>query len=282
MLSMLPALTPSFFPRHRGFTIIALENELQCSSAQLVCGTEGVATTKVRKIVYVDASTSREKESVEVISTMETSVTDEVSKGQMKRANLEVDSESTASITKTGIDNARKIEVVDVMKSGVEETADTISTKETTTTEAIGNEVNAVSKEQLNKANLDVVNEPTARITKASMDNVWEIADVEVLKSREKEVADAISTKETEVAEEFGNASLDMVSISQLNKQIETLHDQIEIIQNCCICFVRKKQVVLQPCLCICVCNECCTNIKKCPMCKKKIKKRWRDVKISC
>jgi hypothetical protein len=103
-----------------------------------------------------------------------------------------------------------------------------------------------------------------------------------VLKSREKEVAEAIPTKETEMTEEFGNAGLDMVSISQLNQEIANLHDLLETIQNCCICWVRKKQVVLQPCLCICVCNACCTKIKKCPVCQEVVKKRWRNLKISC
>ncbi len=162
---------------------------------------------------------------------------------------MEVVNESTtASTTKISIDSARKIEGVDVSKSGVKETADTISTKETTTTEEVGNEVNAVSKEQLNKANLDVVNEPAVRITKASVDNVCEIASVDVLKSREKEVAD--------------------------------LACQLDIIQSCCICMTGKKQVLFQPCLCICVCNECCVKCKECPMCRKVVKRRTKNVNI--
>lgn len=67
----------------------------------------------------------------------------------------------------------------------------------------------------------------------------------------------------------------EITRIRQQPQEQPTLQAESSVLE-CVICMQRCKTVVLQPCLHLCCCTECSSQVQTCPICRKRVQRRLK------
>lgn len=58
--------------------------------------------------------------------------------------------------------------------------------------------------------------------------------------------------------------------------QVEEIKEELDYKLKCCVCFDKSKNILFSPCMHICSCEICSTNLFNCPICRKRIRQKQK------